>query len=259
MRPTCLLAAILLLVSAAPARAADGKPAPPGRAGIAELIERVTDAYGGRAALDSVQSYRAEGLLLSVMRHSESPTIRVFARPDRFKVFIDYEGGAEARIVDGRQGWRNEPGGPLAPATGPMYSAMVLQAARIGVPWILYERADEATWTDSLTQDGVRCPGIEIPLSVNLWLRAWVSPVTGLVVRSQGLMSHGGMSTHFETVYSDHRKVGRVKFAFREENFASGQQTGVTSVRYLVPNVRLRPDEFSPPGAPPARPGKGEL
>lgn len=99
--------------------------------------------------------------MFSTMRHSDAPTIRVFARPAQLKVLIDYANGAEARLVDGAKGWRNEAGGPLEPVTGPMYAAMVLQAARAGVPWVLYEHAAEATFTDSLAQADVRCVGID--------------------------------------------------------------------------------------------------
>lgn len=251
-----LSAVALLAIAVSPARADSPRAAHPE---VRALIERVTLAYGGREALERVKAYRAEGLLLSAMRHSESPTVRIFARPDRFKVLIDYEGGAEARWVDGPHGWRNEAGKALEPAKGPMVAAMLLQAARMNVPWILYERSGMAELTDSLTEDGVRCAGVQVPLAEGMVLRAWVHPGSFMIVRSQGLMSHGGMSTHFETSYSDFRDVHGVKFAFREENFASGVQTAVTTLRSVTLNPPLRPDEFAPPGAPPEKPRKGEL
>ena len=224
---------------------------------IRTLIARVTEAYGGRKALERVRAYRIEGSVFSTMRHSDAPTIRVFARPAQLKVLIDYANGAEARLVDGPKGWRNEAGGPLEPVTGPMYAAMVLQAARAGVPWVLYEHAAEATITDSLTQAGVRCVGLQLPLGEGLVLRAWIDPATHHVVRSQGLLEHGGMRTHFETVYDDFRTVDGVTFAFREENFASGRQTGLTTITKVVVNPLLRADEFQPPDGMPPTPAPG--
>ncbi|MBK7367989.1 MAG: hypothetical protein IPJ04_08775 [Candidatus Eisenbacteria bacterium] len=232
---------------------APGAPAPEIRA----LIDRVTTAYGGRKALEKVRAYRVEGSVFSTMRHSDAPTIRVFARPAQLKVLIDYANGAEARLVDGAKGWRNEAGGPLEPVTGPMYAAMVLQAARAGVPWVLYEHAAEATFTDSLTQADVRCVGIELLLGEGLVLRAWIDPATHHVVRSQGLLEHGGMRTHFETVYADFRAVDGVTFAFREENFASGRQTGLTTITKVVVNPPLRANEFQPPDGVPPTPAPG--
>lgn len=247
-RACAMVCAALLLAPASKAAAAS----PPE---VRALIARVTEAYGGRKALEGVRAYRVEGSVFSTMRHSDAPTIRVFARPAQLKVLIDYASGAEARLVDGRKGWRNEAGGPLEPVTGPMYAAMVLQAARAGVPWVLYEHADEAAFTDSLTQGDLRCVGLQLPLGEGLLLRAWIDPATHHVVRSQGLLEHGGMRTHFETVYTDFRTVNGVTFAFREENFASGRQTGLTTITKVVVNPPLRANEFQPPDGVPPAPG----
>lgn len=256
------LLALAIVACASPAHRAAAAPAPAPapeapNARVRALIDRVTTAYGGRTALEKVRAYRVEGSVFSTMRHSDAPTIRVFARPAQLKVLIDYASGAEARLVDGANGWRNEAGGSLEPVTGPMYAAMVLQAARAGVPWVLYEHADEATFTDSLTQEDVRCVGIQLPLGEGLVLRAWIDPATHHVVRSQGLLDHGGMRTHFETVYSDFRAVDGVTFAFREENYASGRQTGLTTITKVVVNPTLRANEFRPPDGTPEAPAPG--
>lgn len=257
--PTALLALAIVASTSRAAMAAPQAPeAPEAPASeIRALIDRVTTAYGGRKALEKVRAYRVEGSVFSTMRHSDAPTIRVFARPAQLKVLIDYANGAEARLVDGAKGWRNEAGGPLEPVTGPMYAAMVLQAARAGVPWVLYEHAAEATFTDSLTQADVRCVGLQLPLGDGLVLRAWIDPATHHVVRSQGLLEHGGMRTHFETVYADFRAVDGVTFAFREENFASGRQTGLTTITRVIVNPPLRANEFQPPDGAPATPDPG--
>lgn len=67
------------------------------------------------------------------------------------------------------------------------------------------------------------------------------------------------MRTHFETVYADFRAVDGVTFAFREENFASGRQTGLTTITKVVVDPPLRANEFQPPdGVPPTPvPGAG--
>lgn len=238
--PLVLLAACVL------APAAHAQPDPRAR----ELLERVALAYGGPAVLEKVQAYRMEGTVFSAMRHHEAPTIRIFARPGRLKVLVDYEGAPEARLVDGREGWRNEGGGPLEPVTGPMHAAMVLQAARAGMPWVLYEHAADAALTDSLTVDGVACAGIEMTIGEGLVLRAWIHPGNHYIVRSQGLLQIGGMRTHFETNYSDFRVVDGVTFAFREENFASGRQTGITTLTRVKVNPPLGANEFRPPSLP---------
>ena len=245
MRFARAAAALLLFALAVPA---------PVRAGRAETVHdrvsRVLAAYGGWGKLARVKSYRVEGDFFSAMRHSTVPTTRVFARPDRFKTLIDYPDRLEARLVDGARGWRTEPGGALGEVHGPMLMAMVLQAARCDVPWILAERESLARFIDPLERDGVLLPGLEIPLGDGLVFRAWTDPVTFLVRVSQGALTDGRMATHFETVYSDFRDVGGLKFAFREENFASGTQTGITLVKRVVLDPPLAPAEFAPPSLP---------
>ena len=257
------MSALRQLATAAALAAATGASgsafAVPGDAGSPEaraLIARVVEAYGGRAALERVRAYRLEGELFSIRRHDESPTVRVFARPGRLKVLIGYEGAGEARIVDGAKGWRSADEGPIEEAHGPMLDAMVLQAARADVPWILIEHAAEARWLPAQDVDSVACEGLEFALPGGLTFRAFVDPRDHRVRMSQGALAHGGMQTHFETFYDDFRAVDGVWFAFRERNWASGTQTGVTSVTRVILNPRLRADEFRPPkggAAPKAR------
>lgn len=243
-------ALVLLLALAAPARA--GRPET-----VHDRVSQVLAAYGGWGRLAPVRAYRVEGDFFSAMRHSTVPTTRVFARPDRFKTLIDYPDHLEARLVDGARGWRTEPGGGLAEVQGPMRMAMVLQAARCDVPWILAERESLARFIEPLEREGVLLQGLEIPLGDGLVFRAWTDPVTHLVKVSQGALVDGRMATHFETYYSDFRDVNGLKFAFREENFASGTQTGITLVKRVVLNPPLAPAEFTPPSLPDSLPRAG--
>ena len=243
MRRTFASLALFALLAAAPALAGSADDAH-------KLISQVLKAYGGWNKLAPVQAYRLEGEMFSPMRHATVPTTRVFARPDRLKALIDYPGALEARLVDGPRGWRTEHGGGLAEVTGPMYLAMVLQAARCNLPWILAERESLARVIEPREQDGVKLPGLEIPLAEGITLRAWVNPKTHLVVVSQGALASGEMTMQFETRYSDYREVSGVKFAFHEESFASGTQTGITTVKQVIVNPPLSPTEFVAPALP---------
>lgn len=242
-RASLLLLAVLLplavaLALAAPDRAVHGR------------IAKIVKAYGAPAKIEAVKAYRVEGELFSAMRHESVPTTRVFARPDRFKTMIDYEGGIEARIVDGREGWRMVSGGPLKEASGPMLLSMVLQAARCDVPWILLEREASVRSIEPRLENGVRLEGLELDLGEGLVLRVWSNPRTNLVEVSQGALRTPDSFAHFETFYSDFREVNGVQFPFHEENFASGVQTGVTTVKRVIVNPPLSPTEFTPPVTP---------
>lgn len=230
--------------------AAGAAPAAPRADGVHERVSRILLAYGGWGRLAPVRSYRLEGELFSAMRHSSSPTTRVFARPNQFKSLIDYEGGVEARILDGARGWRMVSGGPLQEVEGPMLLAMALQSARCGLPWILAERESAARIIEPREEHGVKLPGLELPLGEGLVLRVWTNPRTHLIEVSQGALRSAGAFTYFENFYSDFREVNGVRFPFHEENFASGVQTGVTDVKRVIVNPPLSPTEFRPPALP---------
>jgi len=249
LAPAAFAAAAL----AGPALAAATVPATPHA-----LIEQVLAAYGGRAALDTVRAYRCEGAVFAMQRHAESPTIRVFARPDRLKILIRYEPASEVRIVDGVKGWRSAGGDSISPANGVMLDAMALQAARADLPWILAERESVVRFVDpkdaSLVKvDGKSIAGLEVPLANGLVLRAFVDSLSHRVTLSEGVLQRGGMSTRFATLYSDFRSVGGVWFPFQEQSFASGTPTGATTIKSIVVNPPIRPDEFVPPKAAPAK------
>ncbi len=258
-----LALAFAVTLAAGPALAADG-PATTHAAQRA-LVQRVLRAYGGVEALERVKAYRIEGNVFSMMRHADTPTVRVFQRPDRFKALVDYEHGAEARLARGHDVWRNEPGGPLEPAAGPMWAAVLLQALRADLPWLLAEHESEIVIDgDQPPPAGVlsdadarkKLLAITVPIERGLVFRAWLD-ADGLVVVSQGLLDHGGMRTHFETVYTDYRDVAGVQFAYHEDNWASGMRTGVTTVKKVVVNPKLRDDEFTPPAPVPGE-GRGD-
>jgi hypothetical protein len=133
---------------------------------------------------------------------------------------------------------------------------MILQAARADVPWILVERESLArfvadTSEDTVSFDGVHAAGIEIPLPGGLTFRAYVDTKTHMVGMSQGLLVHAGFQTHFETYYSNFHTVDGVRFAFEEVNWASGVRTGMTTVKRVILNPPIKPDEFKPPLGPP--------
>ena len=165
------------------------------------MIDRVTAAYGGRKALDRCARLSHRGLGVLDDAPPDAPTIRVFAQPAQLKVLIDYASGAEARPVDGAKGRRNEAGGALEPVTGPMYAAMVAagRARRRAVGAV---RARGRSRVHGLAHAGGRALRRD-PASARrgLVLRAWIDP-RRTTSRSQGLLQHGGMRTHFETVYS---------------------------------------------------------
>lgn len=238
-----LLAAPLAAAAAGPAPAA----APRGPAPAGNLIENVVRAYGGRAALEKVRSYRMLGRIMAVRQEKEGPMMRLFERPGRLRVELRYPEAAEVRIVDGARGWRSLGDEVPEEVTGPLLESMILQTARANVPWILIEHAAEARPAEPYELRGRRLEGVEIPIAANLTVRVYADPTTWRVELSQGWLDHHGQTTQFETIYSDFRAVDGVLFAHREENYASGVHTGYTAIERVLLNPKTAAADFAPP------------
>jgi hypothetical protein len=219
-------------------------PAAPAAAAPATdpLVEKVVEAYGGKAALSKVVAVRQRGRLVAVAQGGKQGAIvRLFARPDSLRIEIAYpDGSGEIRVA--HQGRATRQG---VDVTGsPPGTAMVLQAARIALPFWLAAEPGRARHVGAVERDGGRYEALAVDLPGGLELVAEVEPASGRIVRTVGLMEGpGGGRFEFTNAYSDFRKVNGVLFAMREQNFAGGRQTGETA----LDEVELLPSP--PPGA----------
>src|SRR5437899_661914 len=118
---------------------------------VAMLVDKMVTAYGGAAALEKVAAIREEGKLEGTMRPgSLGPVVRTFARPSKLRVEVG-EGPkfTEVRVLDGATGWRD--GKKVA---GVSYEAMVLQAARLDLPWMLMKNKTKLVDKGAVEHDG---------------------------------------------------------------------------------------------------------
>jgi hypothetical protein len=213
-----MVAILALMLAASPARPAEK---------LNVLLGRIARAYGGERALARLRTYRETGTLES--QRGVARTMRLFSPPDRLRVEIVYaDGSGEARVVDGRTGWRN--GEPVA---GPPLDAMLLQAARLDLPGLLLRNRRRLIDLGDVHREGRTLRGVGVPLSGSLNLAVTVDPRTALIVHSEGALPGPGGQIRFATDYADFRSVGGVLFAFHEANFASGQKTGETRLEKI--------------------------
>lgn len=203
------------------------------------LVDQVLAAHGGTERLAQVRGYRLEGTMRAHVRGEDAALMRFVGPGDRLEVLIHYARTVELRVLEGGRGWRGSSQQDLVPVRGPLLSAMVLQAVRANLPWILDRRRGDARAAVLDTGNGTSLEGLEIPVGEGLVFRAFLDPRTKRVVRSQSIIEAGPARIVFETVYSDFRSVEGILFAFHEENFASGSHTATTTVDRIVVN----PDE----------------
>jgi hypothetical protein len=243
MRRTLALAVAVLLL-ASPARAAEGVDA---------LVDRVLAAYGGKEALAKVRAYRAEGTINSSLR-GVGPFARLFARPDRLRVTIDYPGHPETRILDGAAGWRSDGKGGIGASDGALLGSMQLQAARADLPWLLDERRAAAKLLPPSMEGKLQ--GIEVPLGPGLSIKAYVETGSGRIVRTSAALDTPEMKTTFDVDFTDFRTVDGVLFPFRELSFAGGRTTGDTILTTLTVNPPVAEKDFRPGATAPQKPSR---
>src|SRR5436190_6644412 len=123
----------------------------PGAEEAGTLVDKMVTAYGGEAALEKSAVIREEGKVEATMRvGSSGPIVRTYGRPSKLRIQIG-EGPkfSEVRVVNGANGWRNG-----QEATGVSYEAMVLQAARLDLPWLLMRDKSKLVDKGNVERDG---------------------------------------------------------------------------------------------------------
>jgi hypothetical protein len=209
------------------------------------IIDRVLDAYGGTERLAVIEGYRLEGELQAVRRPAPVHTVRQFARPGQLRVELDYPDIPETRLLDGMRGWRDR-GAGSQPVSGMLLSAMVLQAARADLPWILDAHRDVVRVVGPVPRSDRSLLGLEITMGTSMLFRAYIDPETSYVVESLGILVAGTQQVRFETRYSDFQLVDGIVFPFAEENYASGIHTGSTRITGVTLNPEVNPETFQP-------------
>lgn len=200
----------------------------------AQIIEKIVQAYGGRTALENVKVVKHTGTIQSYRLNKTGTLQRLFARPGKLRVELNYpDGPREQRITTPAGAWRNG-----RPATAAMHKAMTLQAARFRLPLILTKNPVTVLGeADNKLQLGVT-------LTPDTSLEVFVDRQSWRIVRSIGRMTLRGMNMAFIADYSDFRKVDGVLFAFREDLTAMGRPTGIAILERIDINPEIKPDAF---------------
>lgn len=201
------------------------------------LLDKITACYGAQAPL----AIRQTGTTTSFSR-GEGVLVRLFKDPDRFRNEISYRSGQEVRTLVGPLAWQqNKPANPA------LRSAIVLQAARVALPWNVLARWSQANDLGTQADDsGATLQVIELELEPLLKLVIYVDLANGHIVRSRGVMQVGSRSMEFATHYSDFRSQDGRCYAAREQQFAAGQHTGYSDIEHIEYLDALPDSAFAP-------------
>lgn len=220
-------------------------------ADVGVWLDRVTRTYGGEANIMQASAYQQYGVIFSRMRGREGKVMRSYRFPDHLRVSIDYGGSdSELRLLAGSRSWKQNK------ETGqPFYSAMIMQATRLGLPAVLMaHRSRVKDGGDYSNQQGRNLHLLELSFHGTNHLAVGIDPQSGRIVESASTIEMGNFKMQFGTRYDDYREVDGRLFAFKETHFVMGRETGHTTLERIV--VEPLPDAlFYPDGV---EPGKKE-
>lgn len=211
-----------------------------GASEIDPLVDAVVSAYGGPAAVKKLEAFRVEADVQSAMQ-GLGKARRDYRAPDRLRVEIAYPATKEVRVLDGVNGWRGD-ASKLGRVEGAPKLAMVYQLLRSTVPESLVLHRARLVDRGTKAKDGAEYRVLGLPWSAELDLTFWIDPKTHRVAWVEGAIQAGPMKTNFATQYGTFQVVEGVLVPFSEENYASGQHTGTTTVR----EVRFAPKDLGP-------------
>lgn len=228
---TLLSRCLLLLVGLCLAGAA--------RADLAGFLDDVVAAHGGGATPTAIHERGSTESL----RRGSGPVERWWQAPDRFRIEIRYPGAPESRLLRGAQAWQQ--GQPASPA---FHGAVLLQAARMALPWRLRDNAAQVTDLGAAPQaDGKPVRSLEWRVQEGIRLIVEIDTETHLILRSRGVLTINNSSMEFATGYEDYRMVNGRRVAMSERHFAMGQYIGQTRLESVEFPAVLPAPTFDPP------------
>lgn len=217
--------------------------ATPALADAGEFLARVVAAHGGGAAPTAMH----ERGITESLRRGKGPVERWWQAPDRFRIDIHYPGAAESRLLRGAEAWQQG-----RPATPPFRGALVLQAARMALPWRLQENAQRVNDLGIQPDSGGKPARIlEWQVRENIRLIVEIDPDSLLIRRSRGILTFNNSSMEFGTGYENYRTVDGRKVAMTEQHYAMGQFIGFTTLDNVEFPAVLPAPTFEPAITPP--------
>ena len=219
---------------------------------VEEIIERNTDAMGGRKAIEAVQS-------IGVDLHIKDPSFEVdgtyyAARPGKMRIDVSAEGKhVFTEAFDGRNGWQREGKGEQKPATEKAAAALRHGIELPGKLFGLHElkaRGHSIKLSGREKIDGVSYHVLQLVLSDGYTVSLYVDPNSWLVTRRRDVrplhVDVDPTPTTIEQISSDFRDINGVKFPFAttETDLTSGKLLESTVTKNVTINLTLIPAFF---------------
>ena len=220
---------------------------------LEEVIDRNTEAMGGRQAIEAVRS-------ISVDLHIVDPDFVVdgtyyAARPGRMRIDIKADGqNVYTEAFDGKRGWQWKGKGDAVADESPKGTAALRHGVELpGHLYGLHEVRSRGHRLDLIAREniaGTEYHALRLTLDDGYTTDLFVDPKTWLITRRRDVrplhVDHDPTPTTIEQRMSDFRKVSGVMFSFAntETDLKSGQLLETTTLRAITVNPHFDTARF---------------
>jgi hypothetical protein len=212
---------------------------------LGEIIERNTDAMGGRGAIEAVQSIQIE-------LHIEDPSFEVDGtyyarRPGKMRIDVSSEGKhVFTEAFDGQYGWQWEGKGEQKPATEKATAALRHGVELPGKLFGLHELRARGHKMKSIGRErieGINYQVLQLILKDGYAVYLYVNPNSWLVTRRRDVrplhVDADPTPTTIEQVSSDFHDVNGLKFPFATAE--TDLNTGKLLESAITKSVKINP------------------
>ena len=225
------------------------RPAP---LSIDEIISRHTEAVGGRAAIEAIQS-------LQVDLHIVDPGFEVdglyfAARPGRMRIDVKADGKhVFTEAFNGNRGWQWKGEGEIVDAKPEAAAALRRGVELPGKLFGLHEvrdRGNKLALADREQVDGVTYHVLKLTFPDGYTTSLYIDPNTWLITRRRDYRPlHPDIDprpTTIESVFSDYRSVNGVQFSFKsvDTDLQTGKVLETATVKQIIVNPSIEESMF---------------
>ncbi|HJT81323.1 MAG TPA: hypothetical protein VJ719_09015 [Chthoniobacterales bacterium] len=219
---------------------------------IDEIITRHTEAIGGKAAIESIQSLRAD--LHIVDPGFEVDGIYRAARPGRMRIDVSAEGKhVFTEAFNGTRGWQWKGEGDAVEAKPEATAALRRGVELPGKIFGLHElrgRGHKLSLSDREQIDGKTYYVLKLTFSDGYTTSLYIDPETWLITRRRDYRPlHPDVDprpTTIESVFSDFRTINGVQFSFKnvDTDLQTGRVLETATVKQIVVNPTIEDSAF---------------
>ena len=212
---------------------------------IASIIEKVIDAYGGRDAIEGIQSINAKGKIEAFMLHDQGTYEYFFKRGRKLRVETKYGNSSEVRLLNGDKGYRGTDKLSLEEVSGPRYLSIVYQYKHLNILHDLVTGAYKMrSYGSSVAGDHIEV--LKLVDKEGAVMDVFIDTHTAYILKVTAYFSAGNKQTDLSSEFSDFKKVGNSVFPFRITTYAGGMKVAQTVIEKYSLNPDIADSFFAP-------------